>query len=288
MGVFAEDSARITNPQHRTSRLITIENLKYYTEVKGFGQPIICFHGFAENLSTWEFIQLNDCQMVLVDLIGHGHSEKPHSPEPYSLPNLLRHLHELIDHLGFTRYFLLGYSMGGRIALAYGLAYPSEVQGLILESSSYGVCHVDSRARRRQQDVWLAEAIQEKGVEWFNQYWSNLDLFASQNQLPQEIRSKINARRLQNAPHGLANTLLGSGQGIFPCLKDQITDLSIPTLYINGEYDEKYKKIGQDFIKLNPQIKREIIPGVGHNSHIENPAAFQEAVNGFLGGLLSS
>lgn len=262
--------------------LITIEGLQYYAEVKGSGQPVIYFHGFAENSSTWESIQLNEYQMILVDLIGHGQSDKPYSPEPYTLPMLLRHLHELIHHLGFTKYCLLGYSMGGRIALAYALAYPREVQGLILESSSYGVCHEDNRLQRRQQDVWLANEIQEKGIEWFNQYWSNLDLFASQIHLPQEIRSKISERRLKNAPHALGNTLLGSGQGIFPCLKDQIPNLSMPTLYINGEYDEKYKKIGQQFIDLNPKIKREIIHGVGHNTHIENPSAFRKVVNGFL------
>lgn len=262
--------------------LITIGDFQYYAEVKGAGQPIICFHGFAENSSTWESIQMNECQMVLVDLIGHGHSDKPYSPEPYALPMLLRHLHELIHHLGFTKYCLLGYSMGGRIALAYTLTYPRSVKGLILESSSYGVCHEDNRAQRRQQDVWLAKEIQEKGVEWFNQYWSDLDLFASQSQLSQEVRAKIRERRLKNAPHALANTLLGSGQGIFPCFRDQIPGLSMPTLYINGEYDEKYKKIGQQFIDLNPNIKREIIPEVGHNTHIENPSAFMKVVNNFL------
>lgn len=268
--------------------LITIENLQYYAEVKGSGQPIICLHGFAENSRTWESIQLNECQMVLVDLIGHGHSDKPYSPEPYTLSMLLRHLHELIYHLGFTEYCLLGYSMGGRIALAYALTYPRSVQGLILESSSFGVCHEENRAQRRQQDVWLAKEIQEKGVEWFNKYWSNLDLFASQIQLSQEIRVKIRERRLKNSTHALANTLLGTGQGIYPCLKNRISDLSMPTLYINGEYDEKYKKIGQQFIDLNPKIRREIIPGAGHNTHIENPSAFKEVVNNFLGGLPSS
>ncbi|MEL1133694.1 2-succinyl-6-hydroxy-2,4-cyclohexadiene-1-carboxylate synthase [Desulfitobacterium sp. THU1] len=262
--------------------LIVIEDLQYYVEVKGSGQPIVCFHGFSENSSTWESIHLKDRQMVLVDLIGHGKSDKPHVLEPYTLAVVLPHLHELIHQLGFAKYSILGYSLGGRFALAYAQTYPREVQGLILESSSYGLCHREDRAQRRQQDIWLAKAIEEKGIEWFDQYWSKLDLFASQTQLPQAIRAKISARRLRNVSHALANTLLGSGQGIFPCLRDKILDLSMPILFINGEYDEKYKKIGQELMNQNPKIKREIIPGVGHNTHVENPAAFMKAVNEFL------
>lgn len=261
---------------------ITIDNLRYSVVVRGTGQPLICLHGFSENSSTWELLQLANCQRVLPDLIGHGNSEKPHSPEPYELPVLLRHLHELIGHFGFTTYSLLGYSMGGRLALAYALAYPQEVHRLILESSSYGECDNQNRLNRRKHDIWLANAILENGIKWFSDYWSNLDLFASQSHLSVSIRHAISERRLRNAPHALANTLLGTGQGVFPCLKEQISDLSMPVLYINGEYDEKYLRVGQEFTRLNPRIRREIISGAGHNTHIEDPDQFSEVVNSFI------
>lgn len=262
--------------------LIDVENVHYSVVVRGTGQPVICIHGFAENSSTWESIDPDNCQMVLVDLIGHGNSEKPHSLEPYRLPVILRHLHELIQYLGYNTYSLLGYSMGGRIALGYALAYPQEVSRLILESSSYGLCDDQNRTNRLKLDAWLAHSIQENGIEWFNHYWSSLALFTSQTHLSPDIREKISERRLQNEPYALANTLLGTGQGIFPCLKPQVSDLSMPVLYIHGEYDEKYRKIGQEFTHLNPKIKREIIPGVGHNTHIEDPQGFTEVVNSFL------
>ncbi|AHF07911.1 2-succinyl-6-hydroxy-2,4-cyclohexadiene-1-carboxylate synthase [Desulfitobacterium metallireducens] len=262
--------------------LIDVENVHYSVGVRGTGQPVICIHGFAENSNTWELIQLDNCQMVLVDLIGHGNSEKPYSLEPYHLSVILHHLHELIHHLGFERYSLLGYSMGGRIALGYALAYPQEVSRLILESSSYGLCDDQERADRRKHDAWLADSIQENGIEWFNTYWSSLSLFASQIHVSPDIRQKISERRLQNEPYALANILLGTGQGIFPCLKPQVSDLSMPVLYINGEYDEKYRKIGQEFTRLSPRIKREIMLGVGHNTHIENPQGFTDIVKSFL------
>jgi len=263
--------------------IITIDNIQYAVVTRGTGSElVICLHGFAENLSTWEFIRLDHCQMVLIDLVGHGNSEKPDSIEPYSLPVILRQLHRLIQHLGHHKYALLGYSMGGRLALAYALAYSQEVTRLVLESSSYGECDALNKAKRREHDIWLAKAIQENGIAWFNRYWSGLDLFASQNHLPQVVRDKISERRLLNTPHALANTLLGIGQGLFPCFKDQITYLSMPVLYISGEYDDKYGKMGREFEQLNPGIRREIIRGVGHNTHIENPRMFNNVVNNWL------
>jgi 2-succinyl-6-hydroxy-2,4-cyclohexadiene-1-carboxylate synthase len=238
----------------------TIDGHQYSVVTRGMGQPVVCLHGFAEDSSTWEAIQPENCQMILVDLIGHGQSGKPEAPEPYSLPTILRQLHELIHCLGFKQYAVLGYSMGGRIALAYALAYPQEVTRLLLESSAYGVCEEQGRSDRRRNDVWLAAAIRENGIEWFNHYWSGLDIFASQARLSPDVREKISRRRLQNEPHALAHTLLGTGQGIFPCLQQQIPDLSLPVLYIYGEHDYKYKQTGKEFTQLNPAYEEQWSP----------------------------
>ncbi|KAF1084230.1 Lipase 3 precursor [Sporotomaculum syntrophicum] len=261
---------------------ITIDNIRYAVVTRGTGPPMLCLHGFAENFSTWDFIHLEHCQMVLVDLIGHGHSDKPESLAPYRVSAIIGQLHKLMQLLGHQKYALMGYSMGGRLALAYTLAYPQEITRLVLESSSYGECDTQNRARRRNHDVWLAKAILVNGIEWFNGYWSGLDLFTSQQNLPHNIRDKISERRLLNLPHALANTLLGNGQGNFPCLQEQITHLSVPVLYINGEYDDKYRNIGAEFAQLNPGIRRETIRDAGHNNHIEKPHLFNEVVNNWL------
>lgn len=261
---------------------ITIDNIQYHAVLKGTGpKKMICFHGFAENLSTWESIRFEDYQMILVDLIGHGKSDKPYSIQPYCLPVMVRHIHMLVQHMDLQKYAMLGYSMGGRIALAYALAYSQEVDLLILESSSYGECGFVNRIRRRRNDQQLARSIRGKGIEWFNRYWSGLDIFASQMKLPEYVRDKVDERRLLNAPHALANTLLGSGQGRYPCLIKKIGELAMPVLYINGEYDTKYRQIGREFKQLNPRIIQTTIPGVGHNTHIEDPQAFSEAVKNF-------
>ncbi|RNC29070.1 MAG: Proline iminopeptidase [Candidatus Dichloromethanomonas elyunquensis] len=261
---------------------MTVENIKYHLKIIGEGKPAVCLHGFSENWCTWDFIRIEGYQMILFDLVGHGESDKPFPGKAYYWKNIVKHLHRLIQQLDLKKYSLLGYSMGGRIALAYALAYSGEIDKLILESTSYGECGWINRFQRRRKDAKLAKSIRRNGVEWFNRYWSGLGLFATQAQLSQDVIEQISARRLMNRTHALANTLHGSGQGTFPCLKHQISGLSMPVLYISGEYDMKYGQAGLEFRKLNPKIKHEIIKGVGHNTHIEDPQAFKKIIKKFL------
>ncbi len=261
---------------------IEIENIKYHVQISGEGRPLVCLHGFSESISTWRSLQAEQYQLILIDLIGHGESDKPCSVKYYRVKVMLKHLNRLIAQSGLQKYSLLGYSMGGRLALAYALTYPREVDKLILESASYGECGWINRLQRRRSDAELARSIRRNGIAWFNEYWSDQPIFASQKKLPAPIADEISTSRLANAAHALANTLLGSGQGRFPCLKNQIAGLLMPVLYISGEYDEKYKQTGHEFEKLNPNIRHEIIKSVGHNTHLENYSAFNGVLKTFL------
>ncbi|UZW12808.1 2-succinyl-6-hydroxy-2,4-cyclohexadiene-1-carboxylate synthase [Clostridium pasteurianum] len=262
--------------------IIEIENIKYHFEIKGEGKPIVCLHGFSENLSTWNLLELKEHQLILIDFIGHGKSDKPYSSKYYSLKVMVNHLNKVIHQLGLKKYSMLGYSMGGRIALAYAVAYSQEIDKLILESSSYGEAGFINRFKRRRKDLNLAKSILKNGIEWFDEYWSNLSIFQSQRKLQKHTIDEIRKRRLSNRTHVLSNTLLCTGQGKFPCMKSQVSKLSMSLLYISGEYDKKYKHIGENFRKFNANIRHETIKGVGHNTHIEAPDAFIEVLSKFL------
>lgn len=262
--------------------MISVSGFHFHLEVRGSGKPIVCLHGFAEDLSTWGSITLDKYQMVLIDLPGHGQSDKPEMMEQYRLPIVIDHLHALIRYLDLQAYTLMGYSMGGRIALSYTLAYPNEVDRLILESSSYGECGILSRYKRRRNDAELARKIQENGIEWFERFWAEQSIFQTQSTLPPQIRQKIKERRLQNETHALANTLLANGQGTFPCLKRRMDHIKVPILYICGEKDHKYRKIGSAMQCRNKNTVTSIITSAGHNTHIERPELFTEAVTRFL------
>ncbi|AJA48615.1 2-succinyl-6-hydroxy-2,4-cyclohexadiene-1-carboxylate synthase [Clostridium pasteurianum DSM 525 = ATCC 6013] len=262
--------------------IIEIENIKYHFEIKGEGKPIVCLHGFSENLSTWNLLELKGHQLILIDFIGHGESDKPYLRKYYSLKVIIKHLNKLIYQLNLKKYSMLGYSMGGRIALAYAVAYSQEIDKLILESSSYGEAGFINRFKRRRRDLNLAKNILKNGIEWFDEYWSNLSIFQSQRKLQKHTIDEIRKRRLSNRTYALSNTLLCTGQGKFPCMKSHISKLSMSLLYISGEYDKKYKHIGENFKEFNANIKHETMKGVGHNAHIEAPDAFIEVLSKFL------
>lgn len=259
-----------------------INNINYNVEIKGEGIPLICLHGFSEDLSTWNNLNVNDYKLILIDFIGHGNTDKPKSKKYYGTKHIVKHLNIIISKLGLENYSLLGYSMGGRIALSYALTYPKEIDKLILESTSFGICGFLNRFKRKISDKKLATKIINYGISWFNNHWSNLSIFESQKSLSKDVRDSIEMRRLNNNPIGLYNTLLKSGQGTYPCYKNALSNLKMKVLHISGEYDTKYVQIGNDFAKANSNIKQIIIDGVGHNTHIEDYNLFNKILNEFL------
>jgi 2-succinyl-6-hydroxy-2,4-cyclohexadiene-1-carboxylate synthase len=262
---------------------VKIDHITYHILKEKEGQPLICLHGFSEEQSTWEGVKLEGVCQIRIDLIGHGKSDKPKRLKYYKTKYMLMHLKKIIvEELGIKKFSIMGYSMGGRLALAFALEYPQYVNALILESASYGEKGFLNRRKRQKQDKQLANLIRKEGIEWFEQYWSSLPIFNTQMNLNSKIKSKIKSRRLANIPYALANTLEGSGQGSFPNLKGKIKELKKPVLYICGQWDKKYKEIGKEFQYLNSNIQYVIISEAGHNVHIEQAEKFQKEVNLFL------
>lgn len=264
--------------------IITIEKTNYHVHIYGSGKPVIFLHGFSENMSTWKLNKIRGAQIIGIDLIGHGHSDVPAPIECYELRTIISHLNKIITKLGLVNYSMLGYSLGGRIALAYALKFQNHMNKLILESASYGEIGVINRYERRISDSLLAANIKSKGILWFNKYWSELSIFETQKNLPENILIDIENRRMSNDPVGLSNTLRATGQGTYPELKHRIKDLTLPVLYLSGELDKKYVQIGCTFESLNSNVIHRTIKNAGHNTHIESYKNFNKIVRLFIEG----
>lgn len=263
---------------------IEIDKIKYYVEIVGNGPAVICLHGFSEDQSTWKYLNLKHYTLYKIDIIGHGKSDKPKEEEYYTLKNILNHLYKLIHSLVRTSYSLLGYSMGGRIALAYTIKFQDEVEALILESASYGILDENKRQLRYLKDKELAEQILNKGIYWFEAYWSSLSIFDTQKRLSKALQEQIKTRRLKNSELALSNSLLGIGQGVFPCLRTELSLLPMPILYICGRLDKKYCELGEEFARENTNIICVKLEAAGHNVHLEKLEEFQNTVIRFLKG----
>ncbi len=260
-----------------------LNGINYFYQVTGDGEPVLALHGFTGDHTTWDRSCLKKkFRIIAPDLIGHGKTDSPDTVARYEMKQAAKDLAALLDHLKIQKVNVLGYSMGGRLALSFAMYYPERVKKLILESSSPGLKTEAERNKRREQDRQLAEKILSNGIHEFVNYWEKLPLFSTQEKLPEEIRSSIRRQRLKNSPKGLANSLKGMGTGKQPSWWNRLHELNIPVLIICGELDQKFCRIAGEMAERLPDCKTVIIPGCGHTVHVEDPAAFDQAVEQFL------
>jgi len=263
-----------------------VHDVQYNVEVLGKGEPIVLLHGFTGDVSTWYFLAdfLKDhFSVVLVDILGHGKTESPNNPTRYGMELVADDMKEILDNLDINNASILGYSMGGRLALTFAQKYPDRVKKLILESASPGLKHEKDRVARRKQDKLLAEKIIEDGIEWFVDYWTNIPLFDTQKSLDSSLQKNIRLQRLSNDPVGLANSLIGMGTGSQPSWWDSIKEWTFPILLITGALDQKFCNIAEEMKNRMLHAEWVTIPNVGHAIHVESPRKFGTIVREFLG-----
>ena len=260
---------------------LNINDLHFNVEMQGSGEPLILLHGFMGSTRTWDRhlpAFSNHAQVIAVDLLGHGLSDVPPTPARYQMERCTIDLAAIFDHFGLNSVHLLGYSMGGRVALSFAAAYPDRVRSLVLESSSPGIAHPAERASRVARDEAQAEQLERDGLAAFVDYWEKLPLFTSQASLPDAIRANLRSHRMQNSVIGLANSLRGLGTGVQPSLWDRLAGLDMPSLLIVGALDAKYLEIGQAMTGRLPKARLAIVPEAGHTVHLEQPDRFDRLV----------
>jgi 2-succinyl-6-hydroxy-2,4-cyclohexadiene-1-carboxylate synthase len=264
---------------------IRVNDITLNVERSGAGRPLLLLHGFTGSATTWSahLAQLAlGFHTIAPDLIGHGRSDAPPDPSRYQMERCVADLLALLDALGVERADVLGYSMGGRVALHLAAAAPARVRALVLESSSPGIADPAERAARIAADEALADAIERDGLAAFVERWERLPLFASQAVLPEVVLERQRAQRLRNDPHGLANSLRGMGAGRQEPLWDRLAALAAPTLLIAGELDAKYCAITSQMAAALPNARTAIVPNAGHAVHLEQANAFVRNVLVFL------
>jgi 2-succinyl-6-hydroxy-2,4-cyclohexadiene-1-carboxylate synthase len=264
---------------------IQVNGIKLHVEISGDGPPLLLLHGFTGSCRTWDpFLHswTKSNRVIAVDIIGHGESEAPVDPARYSMENGVEDLAALLDYLEIGEVSVLGYSMGGRLALSFTVLQPARVRALLLESSSPGLKTSGEKEARAAQDEKLAERIELEGIGWFTEYWENIPLFQSLKRLPEEVQLKINRQRLNNQSIGLANSLRGMGTGAQCSWWNDLKALQMPVLLIAGEQDEKFCQIAREMETLFANGSLITIPQAGHMIHVEQAEMFDTIVRNYL------
>jgi 2-succinyl-6-hydroxy-2,4-cyclohexadiene-1-carboxylate synthase len=246
---------------------------------------MLLLHGFTGSGASWpsaivEGLSTRVRVPSTPDLPGHGRWAGEIDPGRFTLAAALASIGEA---QGREASPVVGYSMGGRLALAYAVAYPERVTHLVLESASPGLATKKERATRRALDEALARDVERDGIVPFLRRWEALPLFESQATLPEGIRSAQRARRLANDARSLAAALRGLGTGALPSYWEALPDLGVPTLLVAGALDAKFVGVARAMAAAMPRGELAVIPDAGHAVHLERPGAWLDAVLPFLG-----
>ena len=263
---------------------IEVNGLHLNVEVTGEGFPLLALHGFTGSTATWQPFAASwpRHRIIAVDLIGHGASDAPADEPRYTMARCAADLAALLDALDVERAALLGYSMGGRVALQFALTAPERIAALVLESASPGIDDAADRTARVAADRALAEDIERGGIEVFVDRWEALPMWATQAALPDLVRRRLRAQRLRNSTAGLANSLRGMGAAAQEPVHNRLGELRMPVLLMAGEHDAKYRQLAYDMRERIPDAHINIVEGAGHAAHLERPAAFAPLVKEFL------
>lgn len=254
-------------------------------EARGSGPAVVLLHGFTGSRDAWEADLLDGLvalgrTVVTVDLPGHGRAARPEASA--TMEDLATSVAGVLDEIGEDRCDLVGYSMGGRVALATAVFHPGRIRRLVLEGASPGLADAGERESRRRSDEDLADEIVRGGILPFVDRWQTQPLFATQSSLPPEIRARERSRRLAADPEGLAASLRVFGVGRQPSLWGRLGEIRAEVLAVAGEVDWKFGEIAQAMVRAIPRARLAIAPSSGHAVHLERPTWFREIVEEFL------
>lgn len=274
-------------------------SLRRWPAITPVGEPsgdlplFVALHGFAGVGDDFAPLICGEHRLagewLTVDVLGHGRSA---APEPvagagYEMPRVAAALSELIAEVADRPYILLGYSMGGRLALSallglIGAAPRPRPAGVILVGASPGIADPQRRAQRRLDDETLAAALLERGILWFADYWGERPVLAGKRRIDADARAAMEASLRRQSPEGLAGSLRGMGTGAMPPLWDRLGRLEVPTLLVAGAEDRKFAEIAAEIGAKTRGAEIAVLPGVGHTAHLEDPAAFAVAARRWL------
>lgn len=239
--------------------------------------PLVLLHGFMGRGTDWDAVLAAEGlgrEVYAPDLPGHGTSVGLED-EAYTMDGAAERVLEGAGGAS-ERVDVVGYSMGGRLALHLAVTRPDVVRRLVLVSASPGLRTEAERVARRALDARRAAAI-EHDLEAFLEDWYRTPLFSG---LEDGARRTLTASRAHNDPTELGRSLRGMGTGEQPSHWPALAGISAPALAVAGALDTKYVRLAGDMAEHGLEVA--VVPRAGHSVHTEAPDALALLLTSFL------
>lgn len=246
----------------------------------GDANSAIAFHGFTASGRSFGALSTHLSRAVVApDLPGHGGS-----PAAKDVTETIALLAKTLASTRAPR-LLIGYSMGGRLALQVALGHPELVDELVLISTGSGITDPSERCQRRLADDALADRFEQMTIETLIDYWLSRPIVALPASVPVHIREDDRRLRLRNDPVRLAGALRLLGQGVQPAMSHRLSQLAIPTLLISGGADERYTETMAAMARVIQRSTHVVIPGAPHNVVTATPKEVANAISSWVAAI---
>jgi 2-succinyl-6-hydroxy-2,4-cyclohexadiene-1-carboxylate synthase len=174
---------------------------------------------------------------------------------------------------------LVGYSLGGRLALRAALRSPDAYTALVLVGATAGIEEGPMRTHRAEADEKLASWMEAMPIEDIVGLWERQPLFADQSDLLVEAQRE---GRMSNDPRSLALLLRTAGQGVLEPVWHELPTLELPLLAIAGARDEGYIAAAKRMAQAAPNARAAIVEDAGHAPQLQRPEEVAALITAFL------
>jgi len=265
---------------------------RLFYESYGQGRPLVLIHSAWATHKWWRWQVpdlARDYQVVAYDVRGHGQSTPLHGVS--SVDGFVHDLQMFLEHLHITSPVIIGWSMGGIIAMQYCLNLPSSAKALVLIAASG---HRIPRLKLRVYIAYLQSLLNLfTDLAQPRKFDRSTRQFPRQNVwLEHQVRKMLSPQATRDVFDWVINDIKNTPRdNYFNLMKslwdwqaaDQLRRIKIPTLILSGEHDSlvrpRFSRMLHDII---PNSKLRVIENAGHYLVLEQPELVNAEILKFL------
>lgn len=252
-----------------------VNDINLYCEVKGQGEPLLLLHGLGSSSQDWEQqipVFSERFEVVVPDLRGFGNSEKP--PGPYSIRQYAEDVLDLMDQLGFEQFHVLGYSMGGAIALQLGATSLSRLRSMVVVNSlpSFALDHW------RKQMLVLVRIVMARfaGMD-------RLARFAAKRLFPEPHQEHLRRKMIKRHRHNKAHAYLAAVEALKGwSVEEWLAGMYVPALIVSSDMDYTGPEEKEAYAQRMPDARFELISNSRHGTPYDQVEVFNRLAMEFL------
>jgi pimeloyl-ACP methyl ester carboxylesterase len=277
----AEVEAKWATPP---SQFVEIDGVRMHYRDEGAGPVVVLLHANYSSLFMWEpwVVALRERYRVIrLDLPAHGLT----GPEPsgnYTLERIQQLFEKFVDEKGLERFTVVGTSIGGTVAMRYTADHPERIERLVLISPG----SLEPRVRGRTTPANVPKAADLLGYilpKSFTRFMLTNDYGDPERVTDAVVDEWYEMWMREGNRLAMLNLLR---QYVSGGVEDKIRAVSVPVLLIWGEKNKRVPLAlayeTKDLLVNSPEVRLEVLPGIGHMLVQEAPEASSQLIRRYL------